>query len=926
MENLHPGLVVIGGLNRAGKTTLMHVLRYLAYGFPQGEKLPPPNNRYEVEADLKAGSLLYNLGLSGFGRPVLRLLSAEGATENIENLYGLDGFTYRQLFTISLDELRAAQNLAGESQRRLRSVLLGAGLQDALIMPQLARTFYDAGDKIGGRRGKSDVRSFKPYYNNIKGGQKLKRAGLAQAQKYGEKQAELELTKSQISKLTQALEGLDARVLRLDVIKNNFENYIKLREWEEELEYRKDWAWPGGPGEYEIKSLVGLQEEYLTLKQNLREKEIEFGLEPSTKERLLQEQEEFASLHSQASGIAERLRLFQSMQDDLAQMEQHLQARIKETNSDWTMEQAAEILAIKTDHAEQHRLAESVQTKSKLVETKRTEKEALQRLAGEEEVLKREVADLKKNAPQAKFKSYFYFSLGILVLGLVLSFVNLRWGIWLTAGGLALAGGYLITNLQQSGSISEVQRRQKERLLSVQADLVTVQNRLKALDGKLLETEGHLAHFKKAFGLPSEVQADFLLNHLTRLGDLQERIVDRDRLTDKLREEEDYLEKQFLHYSDFLLQFAGLPDLNEADFLEKWRVIKIEFDKLQSQAVNARELKALEDKAEDKLEGIFRIMGRYEQLKIEGEDEISEAIADFQKRGRQGLEFLADAEKAADLGRSMRSSLAADAVKWAFLGAENEQDVLEQFKKECGAYGTQSQVEQAYQQAFADREEIKGQLEAKREVKRRLEAELEQLSSPEDLQRGQQLINHNRKQLKILAEEYALMMSAAFLLREAEKALLREMKDSIMAGAGQIFQRLTEGFYEGILPAESLLTGDFTAVLQGGANSQAVDMLSRGTQEQLYLAVRLSRILEIEPHLPIIIDDSFANFDSHHLDQSVHLLAEIAQTHQIFILTCHSRLLENIEQLGSEVQYWKLAEGRFKASGYKELRDHLSLY
>ncbi len=925
MENLHPGLVVIGGLNRAGKTTLMHVLRYLAYGFPKGAKLPPPNNRYEVEADLEAGNVLYNLGLSGFGKPVLQTTAAEGEPENIENLYELDGFTYRQLFTISLDELSAVQNLTEESQRRLRSVLLGAGLRDVLTLPQLAETFYNAADKIGGKKGSSGVRMFKPYYNNIKAGQKLKRAGLAQAQKYSEKQAELELTEKEITELSQVLQDLDAKILRLDVIKNNFENYSKLKEWEEELEHKKGWHWAGGPGEYELKSLAGLQDEYLTLKQNLREKESEFGLEPQTKELLLQEKDKLALLHGGISGIEERLRLLKNMKDDLTQKEENLRARIKEANSDWNLEQAAEILAIKTDQAEQNRLAQLVQEKSKLVENKGTEKEALQKLAGEEDVLKRNVADLQKSAPQAKFKGFFYSSLAFLFLGLALSFINLRWGIWLTAGGLILAGGYLITSLLQPRSILDAQRRQEERLLAVQAEIVTVQNRLKELDVKLLETEGHLDRFRNAFGLPLDVQASFLPNHLTRLRDLQDRIADRGRLIDKLQKDKDYLEKQFLAYGDFLLQFTSLPDLSKQDLWEKWRVIKTEFEKWQRKAAKAGELHALENKLEDKLGGIFRIMGRDDKLKIEDESEISHTVADFLKRGRRALEFLATEGKAADLSRSLRSSLAADAVKEAFLGIENEEDVLEKFKKECGAYGTQNQVEQAYRQAFAERQQIKGRLETKKEMKRRLEADLEQLSSPEDLQRGQQLINHNREQLKTLAKEYALMMSAAFLLREAEKTLLGEMKDSIMAGAGQIFKRMTKGFYEGILPAESLLTGDFTAVLKGGANSQAVDMLSRGTQEQLYLAVRLSRILEIKPHLPIIIDDSFANFDSHHLDQSIHLLAEIAKTHQIFILTCHSRLLANIERLGSEVQYWKLDEGRFKASSFKELKNHLSL-
>lgn len=44
--------------------------------------------------------------------------------------------------------------------------------------------------------------------------------------------------------------------------------------------------------------------------------------------------------------------------------------------------------------------------------------------------------------------------------------------------------------------------------------------------------------------------------------------------------------------------------------------------------------------------------------------------------------------------------------------------------------------------------------------------------------------------------------------------------------------------------------------------------LSRGTSEQLYFALKLAFIQQIrdEINLPILIDDSFVNFDDHRVD------------------------------------------------------------
>ena len=123
LDGLGPGLVVIGGPNRSGKTTFMQVLRYLGYGFPQGASLPPPTHEYHVEAAVNVENELWHLRLAGYSKP--RVSGPQGQSGSIDMLFGgLDMFTYHQLFTISLDELRLLpEGMARSEQAKLQSVL-----------------------------------------------------------------------------------------------------------------------------------------------------------------------------------------------------------------------------------------------------------------------------------------------------------------------------------------------------------------------------------------------------------------------------------------------------------------------------------------------------------------------------------------------------------------------------------------------------------------------------------------------------------------------------------------------------------------------------------------------------------------------------------------------------------------------------------
>jgi uncharacterized protein YhaN len=75
-------------------------------------------------------------------------------------------------------------------------------------------------------------------------------------------------------------------------------------------------------------------------------------------------------------------------------------------------------------------------------------------------------------------------------------------------------------------------------------------------------------------------------------------------------------------------------------------------------------------------------------------------------------------------------------------------------------------------------------------------------------------------------------------------------------------------------------------------------LLSRGTAEQLYLAMRLALAEEYasKAPLPLIMDDILVNFDRERLIRACTVLGQVASQHQIVLFTCHPHIVEAIGQ------------------------------
>lgn len=149
------------------------------------------------------------------------------------------------------------------------------------------------------------------------------------------------------------------------------------------------------------------------------------------------------------------------------------------------------------------------------------------------------------------------------------------------------------------------------------------------------------------------------------------------------------------------------------------------------------------------------------------------------------------------------------------------------------------------------------------------------------------------------ATEWAALKVGAAALRVARERMERNRRPDALIRAGALFTTITGGRYRDLFARAEHGQSLHLAVLDAAGRRWDIDTLSRGTREQIYLALRIALIEEYGTHgvdLPVILDDPLVNFDGQRFRSAFHLLRETAVGRQFIYLTCHSEILEIARQ------------------------------
>ena len=176
-----------------------------------------------------------------------------------------------------------------------------------------------------------------------------------------------------------------------------------------------------------------------------------------------------------------------------------------------------------------------------------------------------------------------------------------------------------------------------------------------------------------------------------------------------------------------------------------------------------------------------------------------------------------------------------------------------------------------------------------------LDVKLQQLEESASSTELKQQFEQKQTQLLQDARAWVVRKLAHRLLAGTLKEYERTKGPEVLRHASEVFTSITEGRYQRVRANDNHTQ---LRIFQDDEQPLDVLQLSRGTQEQLYLSVRLglARVLgERTVRLPLIMDDVLVNADPERANGLAHALSAVSQDHQIIYLTCHpdhTRLLQ----------------------------------
>jgi uncharacterized protein YhaN len=154
-------------------------------------------------------------------------------------------------------------------------------------------------------------------------------------------------------------------------------------------------------------------------------------------------------------------------------------------------------------------------------------------------------------------------------------------------------------------------------------------------------------------------------------------------------------------------------------------------------------------------------------------------------------------------------------------------------------------------------------------------------------------------ELADIKRERDRLLLAAAIVRRAEREVRERYAPAWLQAASRYLEAITHGRYTGIAIVE---TPGGEPVLEVTRAGEAMPVrvgapLSRGTLEQIYVAVRLALVdaIDAEARLPLFLDELFAHWDAHRLDALVRVLGAV-EGRQVVVSTCHAALADRLER------------------------------
>ncbi len=874
LNPLKGGLNVLYGANEAGKTTLIEFIRRILFGFPRktrGTNAYPPlsggAHGGRLFCELASGEAV-TLARVQRGKETVTVSSEAGEETGSDALSKVLGHASKELFhhihAITLDELADFNTLKGDE---IKNRIYGAGMGlGAVSLKEVDKQLADRCDAVFRPRGKKKMNQLYEEIRMLEDGVAAVQAGL---NRYGELNARIENMEAERGTLAEKVKALEKRKQFLETQKQFHPLVRELETAEAALQELEDI--PGFPekGLEQLDALLlvkkemqnRLDEETRTLKDWVQEKKA-----LHINRALLEREAEVVDLQQSLKQVLAAIENRTAVQAERARLQDSLENEKAVLQVDW---EEARIVEFEFG-PEQVRQVQSFHERF----------EALR----EQVIRTREKWEYYRNRKQAEGAKGWNILVWLRGIGVAqggLGLTGLGWGVF--TGNAPLMG--LSSCLLLLGALL-LKKYQKEKREFFAEDAFGQSLQAKAQEAQ--SEQQTLAKSWRVFldstGLPERLTPVEAREKGPMLRALGEKIRQRVRLDERIRQMQETEQDVRQRLSALKPVLDDTPQMKSVH--AGIETAQRQFEAAKRAAQRAEDLQKLIQDQEEK-------NSRLRQLLMENENEklgfLKNAGAqnedEFRAKHRTMEQRRSWQEKAEQHRRHIRSRLGEDAGAFtAELKTRKYEDIendLREAVRELVQWG-------------AKRDAL---LESLGEVKN----QRDQLASNDDLSIKQTALALRQQELEDLGREWAAAKLARTLLDAARQRYETHRQPGVLQAAERLFRAVTGGAYSRIVKP---LDSDALLVENARGERRQLFELSRGTREQLYLAMRLGLIEEHDKRsepLPVILDDVLVNFDETRRARFLEELHAFAQDRQVLALTCHASVLKDYESLGANV-------------------------
>ncbi|HHU69279.1 MAG TPA: AAA family ATPase [Thermoanaerobacterales bacterium] len=414
----------------------------------------------------------------------------------------------------------------------------------------------------------------------------------------------------------------------------------------------------------------------------------------------------------------------------------------------------------------------------------------------------------------------------------------------------------------------------------IKAELEKVEKGLSELDNELKERRETVKKALKGLPVPLERLESPDETLLVDIKNIKNLIEQKSDIENKMIKVIERLEKREEEIKN-ILTLVGIS--SSRDILEDLRILEKRLSDAKERQLNAENATAAAIEIEDKIKGL-----KEEKTKLKNKH--NDIINNL-----QGLNGKDIGEKIEDLllrrdyikrAQTLRDDLEREYPDLAKIELE-----INNLKDEEGLWDFS---DSKLAEAKIKRDDIEEELGELKEEIGRLETDIKHLSNQARLDDIEGEINRLTEERKAVAVKRDRLIFLQNLLKEADRRFREEHQPDVLQKAGYYLNIITDGRYDRLY-AKDDGSGLMIRARYIDQLLEADHPVSRGTLEQIYLALRLALIEHLDSGrevLPLFLDEVLVNWDGMRLQKGIKILEKIAEQRQVFLFTCHKWLAE----------------------------------